>query len=160
MARLPDGPSKESLKREALQILQQKKQYESQKTMMMSQSFNLEQTNFTVEGMKSTVQTVQVMKATAKDMQKQLKQINIDKVEDLREQMEDFMTDTFEINEVLARSYGTPDYIDEADLEAELGMLQELQEVEENPSYLQDIPSAPANSKEKLTGSIMAEPQQ
>lgn len=143
MARLPEGSSKDSLKRQAIQLLQQKKQYEQQKGVMMGQSFNLEQANFTVESLRTTAETVQVMKATAKEMKQQHKMLNIDKVESLRDQLEDMMQDSNEINEIMARSYGTPEYLDEADLEAELGALQEFQGIEEEPSYLEALPSTP-----------------
>lgn len=151
LARLPAGSAKESLKRQAMQVLQQKKQYEQQKTMMMGQSFNLEQANFTVESLRSTAETVTVMKTTARDMKKQMKAMDLGKVEDLRDEMEELMGETSEINEVLARSYGTPEYLDEADLEAELGMLQEFQGIEENPSYLNELSSAPTGIKESRT---------
>jgi charged multivesicular body protein 5 len=122
----------------------------------MGQSFNLEQANFTVESLRSTAETVTVMKTAAKEMKQNMKAMNIDKVEDLRDELAELMEDSNEINEVLSRSYGTPEYLDEADLEAELGMLQEFQGIEENPSYLDDIPSAPTTTK---VNRPMAEPQ-
>lgn len=160
LGRCPEGPSRDSLRRQAMQLLQQKKQYESQRATMQAQSFNLEQANFTVESMQSTVQTVKVMQSAAKDMRGTLKKMDLGKVEDLRDEMDDLMTESAEINEVLARSYGTPDYLDEADLEAELGMLQEFQGIEDNPSYLDQLPSAPLpSSRENTQKSPMAEPQ-
>lgn len=158
--RCPEGPSRDSLRRQAMQILQQKKQYENQRATMQAQSFNLEQANFTVESMQSTAQTVQVMKSTAKDMRKTLGKMDIGKVEDLRDEMEDLMMESNEINEVLARSYGMPGDLDEADLEAELGMLQDLQEMEDTPSYLSELPAAPSSAtRESGSKSAMAEPQ-
>jgi charged multivesicular body protein 5 len=157
LAKLPEGPSKESVKRQAMQILQQKKQYEQQKGVMMNQSFNLEQTNFTIESMKSTAQTVQVMKDSSKELKKTIGKMDVGKVEDLRDDIEDLMMESNEINEVLARSYGTPEYLDEADLEAELGMLQEFQGVEENPSYLESLPAAPSTAKDSASHAPMAE---
>ena len=148
MSRMPEGPSKDSIKRQALQILQQKKQYESQKMAMMNQSFNLEQTNFTVDTLKTTAQTVQVMQATSKEMKQQIKSMSIDKVDDIRDDLEELMMEANEINEVLGRSYGTPEYLDEADLEAELSALQEFQGIEEAPSYLNELPSTPALKEE------------
>lgn len=152
LARMPEGASKDAVKRQALQVLQQKKQYEGQRGMMVAHSFNLEQANFAVESMASTAQTVQVMKGAAKDLKKQIRQMNVGRVEDLRDEMEDLMMDTHDINEVLARSYGMPDGLDEGDLEAELGMLQELGGVEEQPSYLADLPSAPPANRSAVGG--------
>lgn len=147
MARLPDGsPSKASLKQQALRILQQKKQYENQKGMMMQQSFNLEQTNFTTESLKDTQVMVGAMQTSVKEMKQFNKQINIDKVEDLRDELTELMQDSNEINEVMSRAYDTPDYLDEADLEAELGALGELDALDTGSSYLDALPSAPAGS--------------
>jgi charged multivesicular body protein 5 len=62
----------------------------------------------------------------------------------MQDDLEDMMEDMNEITEALGRSYGTPDYIDEDDLEAELACLEDNWEEEEEaadmPAYLQ--PSA------------------
>lgn len=53
--------------------------------------------------------------------------------------MEDLMLDTDEINEILGRSYGVPENIDEEDLAAELNALDDelaSEAVEEEPEYL------------------------
>lgn len=51
-------------------------------------------------------------------MKTQYKKINIDKIEKMQDDMADMMEEANEIQEALGRSYGTPDDIDEADLEA------------------------------------------
>ena len=70
-------------------------------------------------------------------MKKEYKKINIDKVEDLQvslcssfnvlpklqDEMEDMMLEANEIQEVMSRSYGINDDIDEAELEAEFDAL-------------------------------------
>ncbi len=53
--------------------------------------------------------------------------------------MEDLMLDTDEMNEILGRSYGVPENIDEEDLAAELNALDDelaSEAVEEEPDYL------------------------
>ena len=58
--------------------------------------------------------------------------------------MEELLRDADEFQEILSRSYGVPDELDEADLEAELDALtDELleQEVGEDTSYLDAISS-------------------
>ncbi len=53
--------------------------------------------------------------------------------------MEDLMLDTDEMNEILGRSYGVPENIDEEDLAAELNALDDelaSEAVEEEPEYL------------------------
>lgn len=87
----------------------------------------------------------QELKATIK------KDLKIDDVDELADDMADLMDEFQEINEALARNFATPDDIDEADLEAELDMLEdELEEelvggADSVPSYLQDsaLPAQP-----------------
>ena len=46
------------------------------------------------------------------------KQVSIDQVEDMQDELEDLLEDADEIQNVLGRSYGCPEF-DEADLDAE-----------------------------------------
>ena len=153
MAKLPEGPSKASLKQQAMRLLQQKKQYENQKMAMMNQSLNLESTSFAVQNLKSTVTTVEAMQQASKEMKAVQKQMNIDRVESLREEVEEMMFEAAEVQEVLGRSYGTMDFVDEADLEAELGALGEDLFADEalgsgidtTPSYLAELGEGTGN---------------
>ena len=47
----------------------------------MQQSFNMEQTSFATENLKNTVTTVNAMKQANKQLKKQYKKVNIDKIE-------------------------------------------------------------------------------
>lgn len=78
---------KNAMKQQALRILQQKRMYENQRGMMMQQSFNMEQTNFATESVKDTLVTVSAMKAATKDLKSSLRQMDIDKIEVIREFM-------------------------------------------------------------------------
>ncbi|KAI9330198.1 Snf7 family, partial [Obelidium mucronatum] len=149
MAKMRDGPAKDAVKQKALRILKQKKMYEGQKDQLMAQTWNMEQANMTTENLKNTLVTVDAMKAANKEMKAQYKKINLDKVEKIQDEMEDLMEQANEIQEVMGRSYGLPDGIDEDDLEAELDALGDelMEEDEEIPSYLQDdVPELPAAS--------------
>ena len=82
MTRLPEGSAaKNSIKQQAMRILQQKRMYENQRGMMMQQSFNMEQTNFATESVKDTVTVVQAMKAASKDMKKTMRKLDISQIE-------------------------------------------------------------------------------
>ena len=91
------------------------------------------------------------MKESAKTLKQQFKKIDVDKVEDLQDDLADLMEDSEEINEIMGRSYGLPDDVDEDDLDAELEGLDDLdledEEGEEDavPDYLKSssMPSAP-----------------
>jgi len=48
---------------------------------MMQQSFNMEQTNYSIQSLKDTQTTVSAMKTGLKEIKKEHKKINIDKIE-------------------------------------------------------------------------------
>ncbi|KAI8620210.1 Snf7 family, partial [Chytriomyces sp. MP71] len=118
MAKMRDGPAKDSVKQKAMRILKQKKLYEGQKDQLTAQAWNMEQASMTTENLKNTVVTVDAMKAANKEMKAQYKKINLDAVEKLQDEMEDLMEQANEIQETMGRSYGLPDGIDDEDLEA------------------------------------------
>eukprot|EP00005_Dracoamoeba_jomungandri_P000023 CAMPEP_0174251416 /NCGR_PEP_ID=MMETSP0439-20130205/1243_1 /TAXON_ID=0 /ORGANISM="Stereomyxa ramosa, Strain Chinc5" /LENGTH=229 /DNA_ID=CAMNT_0015331719 /DNA_START=35 /DNA_END=727 /DNA_ORIENTATION=+ len=147
MSRMRPGPQQNGVKQRAMRVLKQKKMYEQQRDQLMGQAFQMEQTNFMAQGMKDTVTIVQTMKETQGAMKATLKQMKIRDVENLWDEMEDLYEDTNEIQEVLSRSYGLPDELDEADLEAELDALGDDLDwgVEEVPDYLQSAPTPSAS---------------
>jgi charged multivesicular body protein 5 len=113
--------------------------------MASAQQFNIDQTAFSLESSKATVQTVAAMKAANKELKAVIrKDLDINAVDDLADDMAELMDDFNEINEALGQNFSTPEDLDEADLDAELEMLgDELEEVEEEstPSYL--LPATP-----------------
>ncbi|EDO49015.1 predicted protein [Nematostella vectensis] len=145
MKKMRDGPSKNMLKQRALRVLKQKKQYENQLEGLRQQSFNMEQANFTTQTLKDTKHTVDAMKTGLKEMKKEYKKLNIDQIEDIQDDMADMMEQANEIQESLGRTYGLPDDIDEADLDAELEALGDDLALDEDTSYLDEVnaPAAP-----------------
>ncbi|KAI9251770.1 Snf7-domain-containing protein [Phascolomyces articulosus] len=125
------------------------KGYESQRDNLQQQSFNMEQAQMTTENLRNVMATVDAMQTANKEMKKQYKNVNLDKIDQLQDEMEDLIDQANEVQESLGRSYNLPDDVDEEDLEAELDALgDELNfEEEEIPSYLQedvteDLPKA------------------
>ena len=115
----------------------------------MQVAFNIGQTQFAVESLQATTETVAAMKVGAKQMKQQFKKVNIDKVEDLQDELEDMMLENEEIQDVLSRSYGVSADVDEADLEAELDMLGDMDfedeaEAEGEADYLSEAIEMPA----------------
>ncbi|RCN52897.1 SNF7 family protein [Ancylostoma caninum] len=157
MAKMREGPSKNMVKQKALRVLKQKRMYENQKGQLDQQAFNMDQSNFAIQGMKDNQVTLAAMQAGLRTMQKEYKKINIDKIEDLQDQMEDMLDMNNEIQEAMSRQYDTPD-IDEADLEAELAMLgDELDLGETDTNYLDEALSAPGVPTTKPTSSKVAD---
>ncbi|KAJ3304158.1 hypothetical protein HDU76_005240, partial [Blyttiomyces sp. JEL0837] len=118
MKKMRDGPAKEAVKQKAMRILKQKKLYEGQRDQLMSQSFNMEQASMATENLKNTVIQVDAMKSANTALKQQYKKINLDKIEKIQDEMEDLLEQANEIQETLGRSYGLPEDVDEADLEA------------------------------------------
>ena len=81
MSKMRDGPAKNAVKQKALRLLKQKKQYESQAENMRNQSFNMEQTLMAIQTLKDTKTTMDAMKVGVKEMKKEFKNVNIEKIE-------------------------------------------------------------------------------
>eukprot|EP01094_Clydonella_sp_ATCC50884_P025891 TRINITY_DN695_c0_g1_i1.p1 TRINITY_DN695_c0_g1~~TRINITY_DN695_c0_g1_i1.p1 ORF type:complete len:230 (-),score=60.19 TRINITY_DN695_c0_g1_i1:270-959(-) len=133
------GPAQNSIKQRAMRTLKQKKMYENQREQLMGQAFNMEQTQFLTENLQDTVTTVASMKEANKTLQKQFKQIKVEEVEDMYDDLQDIMEESNMIQESLSRAYAVPDGCDEEDLDAELEALGDeldFEEAEGTPSYL------------------------
>jgi len=116
--------------------------YESQLNQLTQQTFNMESAALTTENLRNTMATLEAMKVANKEIKKQYGKIDIDKIEDMHDEMQELLEQANEVQESLGRSYDVPDEVDEADLEAELDALQ-LEDEEEGPSYLADLNKAP-----------------
>lgn len=145
LAKMRDGPGKNAIKQKALKVLQQRKMYESQRDQLQQQSWNMEQAGMMQDNLKNTMITVDAMKTTNKELRKQYGKIDIDKIEQLQDEMADLMEIGNEISESMGRAYDVPDDVDEAELDAELEALGEDMMLEQQaestggvPSFLQD----------------------
>ncbi|EWC44795.1 hypothetical protein DRE_06433 [Drechslerella stenobrocha 248] len=158
MAKMRDGPAKNSVKTKALSILKRRKQYEQQRDQMMNQSWNMEQANMMTDNLKNVMTTVDALKTTNQTLKKQYGKINIDKIEQLQDEMADLLEIGNDINASLARAYDVPDDVDEAELdaelealgaEAEMGWGESNMESDALPSFMQEeVPSFIDGGKE------------
>ncbi|KAI6047501.1 Snf7 family [Pisolithus marmoratus] len=142
MSKLRNGPGKNAIQQRALRVLQQKKMYESQINQLSQQTFNMESAALATENLRNTMATVDAMKTANKELRKQYGKIDMNKIDNMHDELEELVEQANEIQESLARSYAVPDEIDEADLEAELDALQ-LEGDEEGTSYLVDLNKVP-----------------
>jgi charged multivesicular body protein 5 len=133
-------------------VLKRKKQFEQQRDSLSAQSFNIGNIAFAIETSKDTAQTVAAMKEAKGALAVAYKGMDIDDVMDLQDDLTDLMLDAEEIQEVMSRSYGVPDTVDESDLMDELAGLEDAWEAEGPaaakggvPDYLSDtaLPAAP-----------------
>merc|ERR1711894_159206 len=148
MSKMKEGPAKNAVKQKALRLLKQKKQYESQAENMRNQSFNMEQTLMATQTLKDTKTTMDAMKVGVKEMKKEFKNVNIEKIEDMQDELADMLEDANEVQEVMGRAYGMPE-IDEDDLEAELDALGDDFALDEDTSYLDEANKAPDAPKKE-----------
>ncbi|GAA5906806.1 hypothetical protein JCM6882_006835 [Rhodosporidiobolus microsporus] len=140
MRKMRDGPGKNAVQQRALRVLKQKKLYESQIGQLQQQTFNMEQASITTENLRNTMATVDAMKTANKELKKQYGKIDVDKIEQMHYDMEDLIEQANEVQESMSRTYGVPDEVDEADLEAELDALGDdfAEEEQGIPSYLRE----------------------
>ncbi|KAJ2755522.1 Vacuolar protein-sorting-associated protein 60 [Coemansia pectinata] len=145
MQKMRDGPGKDAIKKRAMAVLRQKKMCEAQRDQLMQQSFNMESAILATENIKNTMTTMQAMQDANKTMKKQYKNVDIDKIYEMQDDMEELLEQANEVQELMGRSYNLPDDIDEHDLEAELDALgDDLNFEEDVPSYLNDaMPAMP-----------------
>lgn len=149
LARMRDGPGKNALKQRALKLLTRRKQLEAQKDQLESQSFNITQTTIQTENLRNVMTTVDALKTANKELKRQYGKIDIDKIEQLQDEMADLMDVGQELQEAMSRNYSVPDDISESELDAELEALGEELEFEQSeagslPSYLQEDSAVPS----------------
>ena len=106
MKKMKEGPAKNTVKQKALRVLKQKKVYEGQREMLSNQSFNIEQQNMAIQSMKDTKTTVQAMQMGLKEMKKEYKNIDLNKIENLQDDMADILEQANEVQDIMGRTYG------------------------------------------------------
>ncbi|KAJ5983746.1 hypothetical protein N7481_005845 [Penicillium waksmanii] len=145
LSKMRDGPGKNALRQKALKILQRRKQYEAQRDQLSQQSWNMEQAGM----MQDNLKELDAMKTTTKELKKQYGKVDIDKIEQMQDEMADLMEVGNEIQESISRAYDLPEEVDEADLDAELEALGEESMFDSAigedavPSFLQDEVAPP-----------------
>lgn len=155
LATMRDGPAKNAIKQRAMKILRQRKQIETQRDQLQSQSWNMEQATMTQESLRNTMATVDAMKTANKELKKQYGKIDIDKIEDLQDEMADLLDMNEDIQASLSRSYAVPEDIDEAELDAELEALEtdvdfQMESDLQVPSYLAEPNESSAQAQPKF----------
>ncbi|KAI9752995.1 MAG: hypothetical protein M4579_005380 [Chaenotheca gracillima] len=141
LAKMRDGPGKTAIKQKALKVLQRRKMYESQRDQLQQQSWNMEQAGMMQDNLKNVMTTVDAMKTTNKSLKQQYGKVNIDKIEQMQDEMADLMEVGNEIQESISRAYDVPEDVDEAELDAELDALGEEAEFEGLGMEAEGVPS-------------------
>lgn len=150
MAKMRDGPGKNALRQKALKVLQRRKQYEAQRDQLSQQSWNMEQAGMMQDNLKNVMTTVDAMKTTTKELKKQYGKVDVDKIEQMQDEMAELMEVGNEIQDSISQAYDVPEGVDDAELDAELEALGEESMFESSmvgdsamPSFLQDEVAPP-----------------
>ena len=137
-------------KREALQCIKKKKMYEQQLATLGTSKINLENQKLTMESMKMNAEIIDAQRVAAKSMQEQVKQMGgVDKVEGLRDGLEEVHTDAREIGDATNREVegieaDDDEHFADSSIKVDLGRAVE-------------IPSAPISLPAAGTKKIMTE---
>ncbi|EPY29464.1 charged multivesicular body protein 5 [Strigomonas culicis] len=154
------GPAQQRYKQRAIQLLQQKRLYQNQQDVMMNQQFNMDQLQFTTEMVKDTQVQVQAMKDANKGLKKEMKKLNIDKVDQLQDELADLYMDTQEIQEIMGRAYDVPEDIDEDEMLGELDALDFDTEKTNEADYLADALAMPGQKLPDVSDGQQQQQQQ
>ncbi len=123
-AQMQRAPGNDGLRRQALQVLAQKRGYEQQLALVMGQTMNLQQAAFAKQNLDVAAETVDAMRAATRQMKSQMAALPADSVASLHDDLAEMVAQAAEVSEVLGQSFATPDGFDcEDDLMAELEML-------------------------------------
>eukprot|EP01015_Nassula_variabilis_P016289 TRINITY_DN2485_c0_g2_i2.p1 TRINITY_DN2485_c0_g2~~TRINITY_DN2485_c0_g2_i2.p1 ORF type:complete len:141 (-),score=69.99 TRINITY_DN2485_c0_g2_i2:40-462(-) len=112
---------------------------------------------FTKENIQNTIEMGRAMKEANQVQKDLMKDLNMDELEDIRDEMEEMMWDTQEVNDMLNRNYNMD--VDDYEIEQELKDLDDEMfiqalnnKTEQNkPSYLSEISSKKEKNKDILS---------
>ena len=147
-----NATQKKNLQKRAMEVLKRKRMLETQRDQLTNQQFNIDQAQFNIESAKATVDSVAALKTANAQLKQTIRNdLRVDDIDDIADDMEEMMLEINEINDVMGRTFATPEYVDEADLEAELDLLEDEFEEENEaavPSYLKEdsLPAQPTTA--------------
>jgi charged multivesicular body protein 5 len=117
------GSQQNYYKQKVLTLMKKRKMYQQQVDNLLNQQFSLDQVAFTKENIQHTIDTTKALKEATVAQKEAMKNLNIDEIEDLREEMDDMVWESNQINDMLNRDYACD--IDDADIDAELQELDD-----------------------------------
>lgn len=138
------------LKQRALKLLTKRKQLESMKDSLESQSWSMTQAQMTSDNLINTMVTVDALKKTNIALKQQYGKINVDKIQDMQDEMIDLIEQGEQLQEILTMNGENIDNISESELDIELQALEESElnvdfdfadiEINHNQSYPTNVP--------------------
>ncbi|KJP87723.1 hypothetical protein AK88_02618 [Plasmodium fragile] len=124
-----------NLRNKAAIIIKRKKTYESNKENTLGIQFNIDQIKYANDNVQMSIDTCKALESASKIMKKNMKKVNIGKIEKLQDDLFNYMEEAKEIGEMLCSSYDIPLQLDENEIDAELSLIEESildEQVEDN----------------------------
>lgn len=117
------GSQANYLKQRVLMLMKKRKMYQQQVDNLLSQQFSVDQVAFTQESIQNTIETTKALRDAAELQKQEMAKIDIDELEDLRDEMDDMTYESKQIGDLLNRDYAVD--VDDDDLDAELKELDD-----------------------------------
>ncbi|CRH01508.1 vacuolar-sorting protein SNF7, putative [Plasmodium relictum] len=114
-----------NLRNKAANLIKKKKVYENNKENTLGIQFNIDQIKFANDNVQMSIDTCKALKNTSKVLKKNIKKVNISKIEKLQDDIYDYMEEAKEIGEILSSSYEIPLDLDENEIDAELSLIED-----------------------------------
>ncbi|SBS88937.1 SNF7 family protein [Plasmodium malariae] len=114
-----------TLRNKAVIIINRKKTYENNKESTLGIQFNIDQIKFANDNVQMSIETCKALQNTSKVLKKNIKKVNISKIEKLQDDLYDYIEDTKEIGAILSSSYEIPMELDENEIDAELSLIED-----------------------------------
>ncbi|KAL6948927.1 hypothetical protein ACO0QE_001406 [Hanseniaspora vineae] len=126
--RLKKQPSNQILKRKCLKLLNKRKNLETIVDQLETQIWSTTKQQLATDNLMNNCLTLQTMQQQHKLMQKQFKKINVDKLQDMQDEMADLMEQSEELQNVLNQGFDNGNLnedLDEDELDQELDALMD-----------------------------------
>jgi len=138
LKKVAEGSTKNNLKAKAQGIIQRKKRYEEQVETLRQQSFNIDQTNGTLESTKEAAHVAAAMKQGVKELKKEQRKIPLDSLDALHDEMGELFDNSADVQDVLASGFTVPEGIDDKELEDQLNLLGDEIAADNDTTYLDE----------------------
>ncbi|KAG9394636.1 Snf7 [Carpediemonas membranifera] len=148
------GPTRDTARAQATKLLQQRRQYQRQLTVIEKQSMNITAAKTSMSILETSRQTFDAMSSLNKAMGQRMKGFSADKIADLQDDMSELLYSADEITNTLSQDFAVPDSVTDADLELEMSILEseiaagQMTEAGARPVYLEQ--SAPAEDEDEF----------
>lgn len=151
----PGGISRDALRSQARSLLTQRRTLQAQRQQLQAQSLNLFQIDLAATNVRDAQDTLKAMQGVKRELARTLGKVRPEMVEVLGEEVSELVADSWEVQELLGRSYETLG-VGEDELEEELRMLEGAVSVEEENVWDRvlppkvDLPSIPSSNNNAI----------